>query len=106
MNYQLKKIVLIICLLLIVMSCNKKNEIKKDTSFTPILNVDQIKPPHWWVGFESNELQILLKSDQIQNMDVTIDYPGVKVLKVNNADSPNYLFIDIEIDKKYISRLH
>ena len=81
------------------MSCNKKNEIKKDTSFTPILNVDQIKPPHWWVGFESNELQILLKSNQIQDMDVTIDYPGVKLLKVNSADSPNYLFIDIEIDK-------
>ena len=99
MNYQLKNIGLIICLLLIVMSCNKKNEIKKDTSFTPTLNVDQIKPPHWWVGFESNELQILLKSDQIQDMDVTIDYPGVKLLKVNSADSPNYLFIDIEIDK-------
>ena len=99
MNYQLKKIGFIICLLLIVMSCNKKNEIKKDTSFTPTLNVDQIKPPHWWVGFESNELQMLLKSDQIQDMDVTIDYPGVKLLKVNSADSPNYLFIDIEIDK-------
>ena len=99
MNYQLKNIGLIICLLLIVMSCNKKNEIKKDTSFTPTLNVDQIKPPHWWVGFESNELQILLKSDQIQDMDVTIDYPGIKLLKVNSADSPNYLFIDIEIDK-------
>ena len=68
MNYQFKKIGVIInfCFfLLIVISCNKKNEINKDTRFTPILNVDQIKPPHWWVGFESNELQILLKSDQI-----------------------------------------
>ena len=102
MNYQFKKIGVIInfCFLLLnLISCNKKNEINNDTRFTPVLNVDQIKPPHWWVGFESNELQILLKSDQIQNMDVTIDYPGVKVLKVNTADSPNYLFIDIEIDK-------
>ncbi|MFL2623443.1 MAG: alpha-amylase family glycosyl hydrolase [Flavobacteriaceae bacterium] len=63
------------------------------------LEVEQVKPLHWWVGFESEELQLLVKSNQIQGMKVTVNTPSVEITKVHNADSPNYLFIDLKIKK-------
>ena len=59
--------------------------------------IDIIHPPNWWVGFENQNLQLLAKGNNISEFEVEIDYPGVEIKKIYKADSPNYLFIDLNI---------
>lgn len=60
--------------------------------------IDKIEPPNWWVDFEQSSLQLLIKGKDIGSASVEINYPGVTLAKVNTADSPNYLFLDLIID--------
>ena len=106
MNRHIKNTVSICIsfLFLVLQSCNSKREMGLEMLQLKKLEVEQIKPLHWWVGFQSEELQLLVKSNQIQGMKVTVNTPGVEITKVHNADSPNYLFIDLKIKKKHCSR--
>lgn len=71
-----------------------------DTNLIP--NADQtqisrVEPPCWWVGMNT-KLQLL-----VQGPDISLCKPalsggkGVKIAKVTKAESPNYLFIDVDI---------
>mgnify|MGYP003307462589 FL=1 len=101
MNRHIKNTVSICIsfLFLVLQGCNSKSEMGVEMSPLKKLEVEQVKPLHWWVGFESEELQLLVKSNQIQGMKVTVNTPSVEITKVHNADSPNYLFIDLKIKK-------
>ena len=59
--------------------------------------IEQIEPPNWWVGFEDNSLQLLVKGMNISSSKVVIEYEGVTILNIEKANSPNYLFINLEI---------
>ncbi|WP_396184220.1 glycoside hydrolase family 13 protein [Flavobacterium sp.] len=61
--------------------------------------VNRIEPPNWWTGFKNENLQLLVQHPNIGAATPKISYPGVSIIKVNQAKSPNYLFIDIAIDK-------
>jgi hypothetical protein len=61
--------------------------------------VNRIEPPNWWIGFKNENLQLLVHHPNIGTTVPKISYPGVSIIKVNQAKSPNYLFIDITIDK-------
>jgi len=43
-------------------------------------------------------LQLMIYGDNVSEATPRIEYTGIRVLKVTKADSPNYLFIDLEID--------
>ena len=91
------------CLLLFVLlSCNSKTDQTQEIIQSTSLQADQVKPPHWWIGFESEELQLLVKYENIQEMEVSVSKPGIEIVQVHNADSPNYLFIDLKIQKNTI----
>ena len=64
--------------------------------------IDIVHPPNWWIGFENQELQILVKGEKISNYDVSIDYPGINLKQIHKADSPNYLFIDLNLSLIHI----
>ena len=72
-------------LFLVLQGCNSKSEMGLEMSQLKKLEVEQVKPLHWWVGFESEELQLLVKSNQIQGMKVTVNTPSVEITKVHNA---------------------
>ena len=59
--------------------------------------IDIIHPPNWWIGFENQNLQLLVKGNNISEYEVGIEYPGVDIKNIHKADSPNYLFIDLHI---------
>lgn len=61
--------------------------------------VNRIEPPNWWTGFKNENLQLLVQHPNIGATTPKISYPGVSITKVNKAKSPNYLFIDVAIDK-------
>ncbi len=67
------------------------------TKTTAQVQIDRLEPPHWWVGFEDIRLQLMLKGPDIGNFQVSVQNNKVRLLKVHKADSPNYLFLDLEI---------
>lgn len=67
------------------------------TGFTGFAQIERVEPPNWWTGFEETELQLMVYGENIGNATPNIDYPGVSIENVEKADSPNYLFIDLEI---------
>lgn len=108
MNYNIKTrkpFVFVIALLVGVMvlntSCKDANKTSVDvTKVEPVIeqyDIERIEPSQWWVGFKSKNLQLLVKHSNISEATPSISYQGVSIQKVNKADSPNYLFIDLEI---------
>ena len=59
--------------------------------------VTRIEPLSWWVGMKT-PLQLLVQGEGIGEYSASIDAEGVKVTGVHKAQSPNYLFVDVEID--------
>jgi glycosidase len=55
-------------------------------------------PTNWWVGMKWNKVQIMIHGNGIGNAHTfTINYPGVKLEKVNKVENKNYVFLDINI---------
>ncbi len=56
-------------------------------------------PTNWWTGMHWNKVQVMVHGDAIANAanGFSINYPGVKLLKVNKVENVNYVFLDILI---------
>ena len=59
--------------------------------------INHVDPQFWWVGMKNKELQLMVHGADISGSRVSVDYPGVKVKEVDSVESPNYLFIYLEI---------
>lgn len=61
--------------------------------------LDKVRPMSWWVDMADSSLQLLIHGKDIAERTVAFTYPGVHVVKVHKVENPNYLFIDLLIDK-------
>lgn len=61
--------------------------------------VDRVDPPHWWAGMENQSVQLMFYGADINSAEVVLDYPGVKIDSIARLDSPNYLFVYLNVDK-------
>lgn len=68
-------------------------------STSAFAQVNRIEPPNWWIGFKNENLQLLIHHPNIGNATPKISYTGISITKVHKAKSPNYLFVDVKIDK-------
>ncbi|SDG93806.1 glycoside hydrolase family 13 protein [Winogradskyella thalassocola] len=96
----LKILVIVICLG--VLSCKEETPQEKVVSeiVTEIRNdIQRVEPPNWWIGFKNQSVQLLVKHPNIGNTKPKISYQGVSITKLHQADSPNYLFLDLKISK-------
>ena len=60
--------------------------------------IERVEPLSWWTGMKM-PLQLLIQGENISEADVTIEGGhGVSVSAVHKADSPNYLFVDVDIE--------
>lgn len=59
--------------------------------------ITNVEPPYWWVGMENDTLQIMVTGSGIGNADVSVDYPGVKLVDQLMLDSPNYKFLYLTV---------
>jgi len=62
-------------------------------------DIKLVEPLNWWVGFKNPKLQLLVHHPNISEKTPEISYRGVSIENVFKADSPNYLFIDLNISK-------
>ena len=59
--------------------------------------VTRVEPLSWWTGMKT-PLQLMVQGKDISSYDVTIEGgKGVSIAKVHKAESPNYLFVDVDI---------
>lgn len=61
--------------------------------------IEHLEPPFWWAGMASSKLQLMVHGAHIAELQPTLDYPGVRITSVTRVANPNYLFIDLEMDK-------
>jgi glycosidase len=60
--------------------------------------IDRIDPANWFTGMKNTSLQLLVYGKGIRDAAaVTTDYPGVVVDSLVRLDSPNYLFVYLNI---------
>ena len=59
--------------------------------------ITRIEPPFWWAGFEYEELQLLVQAGGIAEYTPSVTASGVSVARVERGDSPNYLFVYLDI---------
>lgn len=67
------------------------------TLLAQIPDLERIEPAFWWVGMKNPKLQLIVHGQNIASRNVKLNYPGLKLLKVNQVENPNYLFLDLEI---------
>ena len=61
----------------------------------------RLEPAFWWAGMQHRQVEILAHRDSIANYTVHLGAAhGVKLWKVEKGDSPNYLFITLDISEK------
>ena len=59
--------------------------------------VQRLEPTSWWVGMQQTELQLMLYGTGIATADITIQYPGVTLLRKQLTDNSNYAFLYLNI---------
>ncbi|RBP49742.1 glycoside hydrolase family 13 protein [Arenicella xantha] len=64
---------------------------------TSAASVERIEPPFWWAGMVSNKLQLMVSGPNVGKMRVSTAAPFVKISRQSEAQSPNYLFVDLEL---------
>ncbi|WP_046757846.1 glycoside hydrolase family 13 protein [Kordia jejudonensis] len=100
----MKKAIVFI-LLICFFSCKKTEDptsdaAQKTTEVTETKNdIERVEPPYWWTGFKNTKLQLLVKHPNIANATPTIADKSINIEKVQKGESPNYLFIDLNIGK-------
>ena len=69
-------------------------------SLQATIQIDRIDPAFWWTGMKNSKLQIMVYGPDIAQASVSIDYPGVTLTDAVKLESPNYLFLYLDINPK------
>ena len=59
--------------------------------------INHIEPENWYVGMKNSSLQLMVYGKNIRDSRVSVDYPGVKIDSLVRLDSPNYLFVYLNL---------
>ncbi|MEZ4899398.1 MAG: glycoside hydrolase family 13 protein [Saprospiraceae bacterium] len=57
--------------------------------------IERVEPPFWWAGMHNPDLQLLVYGKDLKGYQARLDYPGASIVGQHQAESPNYLFIDL-----------
>lgn len=65
---------------------------------SPSIDVRKIEPQDWYVGMKNPSLQLMVSGKDISKADLTVNYPGAKIDSLVRLDSPNYLFVYLNLE--------
>ena len=68
-------------------------------SFASLAQFADVYPTNWWAGMKWNKVQLLLHGStaDFNKQVVTINYPGIKLDKINRLENGRYMALDITI---------
>lgn len=61
--------------------------------------IERVEPGNWWTGMKYNTISLLVYGKDLKNLKPHVNYAGVKLLKAEQVDNPNYLFLTLEISE-------
>jgi len=62
-------------------------------------SISRVEPPFWYEDMNNPQLQLLVYGENIGHLTPTIKKKGITIEKVHQVENPNYLFIDLNIEK-------
>ena len=62
------------------------------------IKVTRVDPPYWFTLMNNTKLELCIYGKNIAQCNVSVNYPGVTLEKVNKVENPNYLFLDLNIE--------
>lgn len=60
--------------------------------------IDRVEPLSWWTDMKI-PLRLMFHGDNIQSAELSVKEAGITITGIHKAESPNYLFVDIDIKK-------
>ncbi len=60
-------------------------------------HVSKVEPPNWWVGFQPT-VMVLLYGDNLSGADISVNYPGASVAKVQAQPDGKHAFVWLKLD--------
>lgn len=60
--------------------------------------IQRIEPQNWWVGMKYNTITLLVYGNNISDLQPTISYSNVQLIKIDTVENKNYLFITLKIN--------
>lgn len=63
-------------------------------------SIERIEPPNWWAGMKYDTVQVMIYGKNISDAEIYPSHIGAQIIGVHKAESPNYLFIDLTINKQ------
>ena len=92
---HMKRLIYVLSLTFMAAACTQQ----ADYSRVPVATeaqVQRVEPLSWWTGMDT-DLQILVQGPGIGAFDVDAEGKGLEVKAVHQADSPNFLFVDVAV---------
>ena len=94
---NMKKAISVFSAALLLLSCGQAAFDPASVADADSSQVKRVEPLSWWVGMKT-PLQLLVQGEKISEYDVAIEGgKGVSVRKVNKADNPNFVFVDVNV---------
>ena len=59
--------------------------------------IDHLEPANWWVGMKHDRVELMVHGDGIGATAPRLQRAGVRIVDVQKAENPNYLFVTVEI---------
>ncbi len=88
---NMTRILLLAASCLLLLACSENEAVHSREG------IERVEPPFWWQGFENTELQLLVYGNNVSEFAPSVDYPGIKISRVEHGDSDNYLFVYLDI---------
>ena len=67
-------------------------------SMNAAVNIERIEPTNWYVGMKDASLQLMVCGKDVRNTEVEVSHPGVRIDSIARLDSPNYLFLYLNLE--------
>ncbi len=101
MNYtsmKLKNLLLTIMTLTLISCGGTESGIAVENAEENNGRIDRVEPLSWWVGM-TTPLQLMFHGENIAECEVSLatDTQGLTIGTIHKADSPNYLFVNVEV---------
>ena len=62
-------------------------------------SITRVEPPCWWAGMKHNQVELMVYGPSIADLEPAITDRMIRILGITKVDSPNYLFILLELEK-------
>lgn len=96
----MKKIIFIGFLILFSISCNtEKQDLKSNDNIQLIDLIERVEPPNWWIGMKTNDLQILVYGNSINDLIPKINNSNIELTSYEKVQNENYLFLNISLSE-------